>query len=76
MGIPYQLIGMGIAFLLGIWAILLTETVKGRLFIAMIMLCLFFLPVVWQSPSSNLVAFIGWIVVGLGCYIFIKWRGV
>jgi hypothetical protein len=76
MGIPYQLIGIGIGFLLGIWAIILAETVKARAFISMTMILIFFLPVVWRRPLSGLLSFIGWIVFGIGCFIFIKWRGV
>jgi len=76
MGIPYQLIGMGIGFLLGVWAFILTEAVKGRVFIAIVMFSLFFLPLLWRSQSSSFVSFMGWIVFGLGCYIYIKWRRV
>jgi hypothetical protein len=35
MGIPYHLIGIGIGFLLGIWAFILAESEKGRAFIAL-----------------------------------------
>ncbi len=76
MGIPYHLIGIGIGFLLGIWAFILAETAKGRAFISITMILIFFLPVVWRHPASGLVSFIGWIVFGMGCFIFIKWRGV
>jgi hypothetical protein len=76
MGIPYKLIGVGIAFLLGVLALILTDTAKGRMFIAMVMLSLYFLPVVWHSSTSGFVSFMGWIVFGLGCYIFIKWHKI
>ena len=76
MGIPYQAIGIGIGFILGIWAFILAETAKGRAFISITMILIFFLPVVWRHPASGLISFIGWIVFGMGCFIFIKWRGV
>ena len=76
MGIPYHLIGIGIGFLLGIWAFIVAETAKERVFISIIMIIIFFLPVVWHDPASKLISSIGWVVFGIGCYIFIKWQGV
>jgi hypothetical protein len=76
MGIPYHLIGIGIGFLLGIWAFIMVETVKGRAFILGAMLVIFFLPVVWRHPASGMISFIGWVMFGIGCFIFIKWQGV
>jgi hypothetical protein len=76
MGIPYHLIGIGIGFLLGIWALIMAETVKGRTFILATMLLLFVLPVVWRHPASGIVSLIGWVVFGIGCFIFIKWQGL
>lgn len=76
MGIPYHLIGIGIGFLLGIWAFIMADTAKGRAFILAAMIVIFFLPVVWRHPASGMISFIGWIVFGIGCFIFIKWRGV
>jgi len=76
LGIPYQAIGIGLGFLLGIWAFIEADTFKGRVFIAATMITIFFLPVVWRHPAGGIVSFICWIVFGLGCYIFLKWRGV
>jgi len=76
MGIPYQAIGIGLGFLLGIWAFIVADSVKGRVFIAATMMAIFFLPVVWQSGAARLVSFIFWMVFALGCYIFLKYRGV
>lgn len=75
MGIPYGAIGIGLGFLLGVWAFIEADTVKGRVFIAAIMLTIFFLPVVWQSAVANIVSLTGWVIFGLGCYIFLKYRG-
>jgi hypothetical protein len=76
MGIPYQAIGIGIGFLLGIWAFIVADSVKGRVFIAAAMAAIFFLPVVWRTAPASLISFICWIGFGLGCYIFLKYRGV
>jgi hypothetical protein len=62
--------------LLGIWAFIEADTVKGRAFIVITMITIFILPVIWRSPAGGMVSFICWIVFGLGCYIFLKWRGV
>jgi hypothetical protein len=75
MGIPYNLIGIGIGFLLGIWAIILAETLKGRAFIALMMILILSLPALWRHPASEIISLIGWVVFGLGCFIFIKYRG-
>ncbi len=76
MGIPYQAIGIGIGFLLGIWAFIVADSVKGRVFIAAAMAGIFFFPVVWHAATASLISFICWIFFGLGCYIFLKYRGV
>jgi hypothetical protein len=73
MGIPYQSIGIGIGFLLGIWVFIMAETPKGRTFILITLLLLFLLPVLWRHPASGLISFIGWIVFGMGCFIFIEY---
>jgi hypothetical protein len=76
MGIPYQAIGIGIGFLLGIWAFIEADTIKGRVFVATTMAAVFFLPVVWPSAAASFISFICWIVFGAGCYVFLKYRGV
>ena len=76
MGIPYQLIGIGIGLLLGVWAFLVAETVKARIYIAASMLVIFFLPVVWRGSASTFISFLGWIIFGIGCYFFLKMQGI
>lgn len=76
MGIPYQAIGIGLGFLLGVWAFIEADMIAGRVFIASTMIVIFLLPVVWRSGASNFISFICWIVFGAGCYIFLKYRGV
>ena len=76
MGIPYQAIGIGLGFLLGIWAFIEADTAGGRIFIASTMIVIFLLPVVWRSKAASLISFILWMVFAVGCYIFLKLRGV
>jgi hypothetical protein len=76
MSIPYQAIGIGIGFLLGVWAFIRADTAKGRAFIASSMAAIFLLPVVWRSAAASFASFICWIIFGLGCYIFLRYRGV
>jgi hypothetical protein len=76
MGIPYQAIGIGIGFIIGIWAIIVAESPRGRLIIAAIMAAIFLLPVVWRHSIAHFIAFLAWIVFGISCYLFIKLRGV
>lgn len=71
-----QAIGIGIGFLLGIWAFIEADTINGRIFIVSAMIVIFLLPVVWRSSVAGLVSFILWIVFGAGCYIFLRYRGV
>jgi hypothetical protein len=75
-GIPYETIGIGLGFLLGVWAFIVADSVKGRVFIVIAMALIFFFPVLWRRPASHMVSFIGWIIFGLGCVIFLKLRGV
>jgi hypothetical protein len=76
LGIPYQAIGIGLGFLLGIWAFIVADSVRGRVFIVAAMACIFLLPVVWKSAAAGLVSFILWIIFAVGCYIFLRWQGV
>jgi len=76
MGINYGAIAVGIGLLLGLWAFIETDSVKGRIFIATTIVCLFFLPVLWHRSAASIVSYTGWAVFGIGCYLFIKLRGV
>jgi hypothetical protein len=76
MGIPYQEIGIGVAFILGVWAIITAESLKGRIFIGAIMAGIFVIPVVWRSKVAQLISFLAWIVFGISCYLFVKLRGI
>ena len=74
--IPYGTIGFGIALLVGIWAAILAETVKGRLFIIGTMVALFLLRFVPLGRAGQIIGAVGWTVFGIGAIIFIKWKGV
>jgi hypothetical protein len=74
--LPYDAVGIGIAVILGVWALLQAETAGGRILIAGLMIAIFFLPAVWRGPGGHLARLIGWIVFGIGCYVFIKLRGL
>ncbi len=72
----YGAIGVAIGLFFGIWAFIEAESVKGRILIIIAMLCIFFLPVVWRRPTAFSLSYIAWAVFGIGCYIFVKIRGV
>ena len=74
--LPYDVIGVGIAVVLGVWALLQAETAGGRLLVAAVMIAVFFLPANWRGRAGQMARLIGWIVFGIGCYIFIRLRGV
>lgn len=74
--IPYGAIGLGIAFLVGIWAVIMAETPKGKIILVGIMVFLFFLRVLWTGTAGFIVSLVGWILFALFCLVFIKWKGV
>jgi len=76
MGIPYQAIGIGIGFIIGIWTLMIAETTGGRIFILTMMIVIFFLPIVWRHPIASILSFVGWIAFAIGCYIYIRWQNV
>ena len=76
MQLPYDAVGIGIGIILGVAAFLQAESTGGRVLIAALMIAIFFLPVVWRGPGGQLARLIGWIVFGIGCYVFIKLRGL
>jgi hypothetical protein len=73
--IPYGAIGIGIGLVLGIWALVEADSAGARVLIAGLMLAIFFLPVLWRGPAGHVARLIGWVLFGIGCYIFIKARG-
>ncbi len=72
----YGVICVGLGLFFGIWACIEAESVKGRVFIVTTMVCIFFLPVVWRRSTAFSLSYIAWAIFGIGCYIFIKLRGI
>ena len=52
------------------------DTGKGRVFIVSAMVAIFLIPVVWQQAAARTLSFVCWVIFGLGCYVFLKYRGV
>lgn len=74
--IPYQEIGLGVAILVGIWAFFVAETAKERALIvgipAVILLILLFV----RSSVGPLISLVGWMIFGVGCIVFLRYKGV
>jgi hypothetical protein len=74
--IPYAAIGLGTSVLLGIWAFLVAETDRERVLIGAALAVLLFLRVLWRGPTGNVVSLVCWMVFGICCLLFLRWRGV
>lgn len=74
MGIPYALIGDILALALAVIAFSMAEN-KGRIIIATVMISLFISPRLILSTSLSIICFTGRMVFGIGCLLYIKWRG-
>jgi len=71
--LPYAEIGTGIALILVIWGIYDSEG-KARLIILALALPLFLLPLFVSSAVPRLICFVGRLLLGIGCYIYIKYQ--
>ena len=58
-----------------VFAFVAAET-KHRIILATIMALLFILPPFLHSPVSGWIFYAGKVIFGIGCYIYIKWRGL
>jgi len=58
-----------------VFAFVAAET-KHRIIIVTIMALLFILPSFFQSPALGWIFYAGKVIFGIGCYIYIKWRGL
>lgn len=74
--IPYAGIGIGIAVIFGVWAFLVAETVKERAFIAGIPVVIFLVRILLPSLAGELISLIGWILYGIGCFIYLRYNGM
>jgi len=72
--IPYALIGECIAVILFTLAFIEAE-VRGRIFLVSIFVLLFLLPRLFPSSIMSLLCLVAKLAVGMGCYIFLKYRG-
>lgn len=73
MGIPYGSIGTGVAIILIALAIYEAE-IKGRIIILVLALLTFLLPVLFRTAVLNLICYIARLLLGIGCYIYLKWQ--
>ena len=73
MGIPYDLIGTGIAIILIALAIYEAD-IKGRIIILALTLLTFLLPALFRSAVLNLICYITRLLLGIVCYIYLKWQ--
>jgi len=53
----------------------LTADIKVKIILAAVMALLFILPHFFPIPALGGIYFIGKIIFGVGCYIFIRWHG-
>ena len=74
--IPYTEIGIGVAIILGIWAFLVAETDRERIVIAGIPVVVFLIRLIFPSPVGRLISLVGWMVYGIGCIIYLRYKGI
>ena len=74
--IPYGTIGFGVALLVGIWAAVIADSLRGRLFVVVTMVVLFLARHTLPGRAGQIVGTIGCTVFGVGAIIFIKIKGV
>jgi hypothetical protein len=69
------LIGNVVSVILAVWAVYEADG-AGRLIILALLVLTFLVPALWSASLVNLVCFIGRIILGLGCFIYLKWQRV
>ena len=69
------LIGNVASVVLAGWAAYEAEG-AGRLIIIALLVLTFLIPALWSASLVSLVCFIGRIVLGLGCFIYLKWQRI
>jgi hypothetical protein len=72
--LPYREIGIGVSVILAVWAFFQAEE-KGRIIIAASAAVIFLIPVVFSGSLVSLISFLGWILLGLSSFIYLKYRG-
>jgi hypothetical protein len=74
--IPYTQIGIGVAVILGIWAFLVAETDRAKVVIAGLLVVIFFIRLVFPTPTGRLISLLGCMLYGVGCIIFLRLNGI
>lgn len=74
MKIPYLLIVNIIVLIIFVFAFIAAET-KGKIILATIMALLFILPFLFPIPAVGWACYIGKLIFGIGCYIYIRSHG-
>ncbi len=69
-----MLIANIITLIIFIFAFIAAET-KGKIILATIMALLLILPYLFPIREVELACFVGKIIFGIGCYLYIKMRG-
>jgi hypothetical protein len=72
--LPYKEIGIALSLVLTVWAIVVAET-KGRAIIGSVIVVLFFLPAIFPGSWVSRFSFLGWIFLGMGSLIYLKYHG-
>jgi hypothetical protein len=55
---------------------MLEANAGGRLIILALLVLTFLIPALWSSSPVNLICFTGRIILGIGCFIYLKWQRV
>jgi hypothetical protein len=69
--IPYGAIGTGLAIILIIMAFFRAGS-TGRIIILALVSLTFLLPTLLSSMAVGLICYVGRILIGIGCYIYLK----
>jgi hypothetical protein len=72
--LPYREIGIGISVILAVWAFYQAEE-RGRVIIAASAAVIFLIPVIFSSSLASLISFLGWILLGLSSFIYLRYHG-
>jgi hypothetical protein len=73
--IPYLLIVNIITLIIFIFAFITAET-KGKIILATIMALLLIIPYLFPIREVEFVCFIGKVIFGIGCYLYIRMHGI
>jgi len=69
------LIGNVASVVLAVWAAYEAEG-PGRLIIIALLVLTFLIPALWSASLVSLICFIGRLILGIGCFIYLKWQRV